>query len=211
VHAQTGLKPFTAERWIYSDGNLIGKEITAFDQAGAKAVSSTPLSDPSRFILRTVERPDGFTAKILDSANLISSGYVADVSQLNGCAASKGSNVIGQEQLLGVDVMIVQTVGPASVRTTQALAPALGCFALSHRSERKSPDGSWIVRTEYKTVRLDMEASAELFIIPVGYTEVKPSEINRKVSSLLGRQLPPSSSDSDFDAEYLKMSRMPIH
>src|SRR6516225_4541342 len=77
AYAQAKISPFTAERFVYSyeqlaSGKLVEKEITAVDSQGSRAIVSTTTADPSRYMLRRVERVDGLYARLADDLHLIS-------------------------------------------------------------------------------------------------------------------------------------------
>ena len=99
---------------------------------------------------------------------------------------------VGTDNVAGQDVVVVESELPTGEgqpkrKQTQWRAPALGCQTLTYKVEEQQSDGSWWLRTEGKLVRLRLEEpDAKLFDDGAGYTEAKPSEVQRKLLELQG-------------------------
>jgi hypothetical protein len=97
--------------------------------------------------------------------------------------------LLGASVILGQRVTVLQAVIP-QYRLTRWLAPALGCEDLYYKSERV--DGSSVtISAEARTSALKLgEPDAHWFDPGEGFTELKPSEAERRMLEDLNIQDP---------------------
>jgi hypothetical protein len=104
------------------------------------------------------------------------------------CVRSPEETVLALDLVAGQSVVAVRTdlsQGPVLGRETDWRAPGLGCLTLTYRVEDQKPDGSWWLRTEGKLVSLRLEEpDAKLFDDGAGYTEAKPSDIEKRLREI---------------------------
>lgn len=174
------------------------RELSAVDSSGSVAKISSVRKAPDRMVVRTVERVDGLSARVVDDLRLVSSVHVDNgnlgrraLQAQAGCITpERRQRVLGTEQVFGFSAVVLQSSSPKSVRITEWLVPKLGCFAIRRTSERLQDDGSFRLVSEYRTVRVDVDGPPKgLFEVPSDYTEVKPSEMWGRFSAYMGDRL----------------------
>ena len=104
------------------------------------------------------------------------------------CVRSGEETVSALDLVAGQNVVVIRTEhpqGPTLRRVTDWRASDLGCQTLTYRVDDQKPDGSWWLRTEGKLVSLRLEEpDAKLFDDGAGYTEAKPSDIEKKLQEI---------------------------
>jgi hypothetical protein len=87
--------------------------------------------------------------------------------------------------VLGIPVVKYHEEAPDHESFDELLAPALGCYSLQTIAVWTQDNGK-TVRNETVVTRIDLgEPSDQLFVVPAGFTERKPSEVFGKESKAL--------------------------
>jgi hypothetical protein len=108
------------------------------------------------------------------------------------CVRTAGEVRVGEDTVAGQGVVVVErelptAEGQGKMKETDWRAPELACPTLSYKVEQQQADGSWWLRTEGRVVSLKLEEpDPKLFDDGAGYTEAKPSEIQRKLREIQG-------------------------
>jgi hypothetical protein len=98
--------------------------------------------------------------------------------------ASPAETLTRSDNLENQPVAVVTHISePLGFKVVDWRAPALGCQSLRYTTYERQPDGSFSVRTEGKTVTMELgEPDPALFEEPAGYREMKPSETEQALA-----------------------------
>jgi hypothetical protein len=144
---------------------------------------------------RSVTAVDAFRMKTTPrtaSAGALEAWKARRLQATPDCIQMAGEARVGEDTVAGQDVWVIESElptrdGQPKMKETEWRAPALGCARLTYKVEQQQPDGSWWLRTEGRVVSLNLEEpDPKLFDVSADYTEVKPSEIQRKLLELRG-------------------------
>jgi len=202
ARAQGEPRPFVLETELYSfvhdPAGVLAQRRTIARRSDGSSVSVDSFGLLSLGITaRKVTYIDGRSVTIVDDFRMKSTWPAVPPEQLGffkshvlrtprNCVEAEDEAWVGSRMAYGVQVMIVKhepaenSPSPDRYRITHSRAPELGCKALTYLVEVKQDDGSWVPRTEQRVVSLKLEEpDAQLFGDGSGYTEAKPSEIER--------------------------------
>jgi hypothetical protein len=171
--------------------------------------------------VRSVSRTDGVIARIIDEVKIVSSGIDSDTKHLTqrGLRAAAGCTIAGRDEvelrhepLLGFMAIVFQATRPKAVRITEWRVPELGCFALRRTSETLQADGTYKIVSEYRPIRAQKGIFGKsIFEIPADYSEMKPSDLEKRMNEYFGIQLPAVPNHwSQLDKEYEQRKRQPV-
>lgn len=205
VHAQNGLVPYRAERWIYSydaqlNERLISKEIVASDSSGTFVNFHSTAAAPELFLVRIIEQKDHLYSMVSDPIKEKSTYYREATPDLDrqaslpsqGCLPKeRKERLLRTENIMGVDAYVIETTQPAAIRITEWRVPQMGCVFLKRTAERKNPDGSYSLSSQYKPMSFTLgDPPKDLLSIPSEYAEMKPSQVYSDLNKKVGIIIP---------------------
>ncbi|MEK7406003.1 MAG: hypothetical protein AAB225_12915 [Acidobacteriota bacterium] len=166
---QREAKLFYAAR---ADGSTVDGLITPYPEGREYTVRSVTLVPERKYVV-VIEAIESVSTTPLSTKELVTLTAPPGPN-----CVTKGTTVLGYEKLMGHDVVKLQRKGKFyNIETWQA--PALHCFALKSVKEVRNTDGSLNTRTIRTAVSLALgDPAAELFMIPTGYVERPPSQMN---------------------------------
>jgi len=180
--------------FILTDGKPILKSIERIAVRSDGAISKARLDtsyELQQDVFRKLVFPNGRCYLIAPKQKLISS-LVLDAKQLaieipaigspSGRRCSVGRETIYDDSVNGRSVnrvTIQQTMAGRNLMLTQWRDPQLACLALRSEAVEIAADGK-VTRLAEDSVDLQLiEPPSDMFEIPVGYSEVKPSDLVR--------------------------------
>jgi hypothetical protein len=221
--AQDQITPYVLNTEVYAferdpHGELGIKTTLARRSDGASARVDSIGHISLGLTARRVEFIDGRIVIVVDAIKMkttprpIPASALANLNALRlegtpDCVRMAEETRVGQDTVAGQDVMVVVSESPIfngqrTRKMTDWRAPALACRTLAYRVEDQQADGSWWLRTEGCVASLKLEESdPKLFDEGADYTEVKPSEIQRKLLELRG--IPVDEATWSQEAEQL--------
>ncbi len=207
--AQVETAAFTLETETYSfeknpEGEVVGRETLARRSDGASAFVDNVGPIEWGYVGRRVTYPDGRSISVVDaltskttwpimSARSLASFKMHFLHPPRNCVGV-GETLAGFGKSSGEDVAIVRAglrgvagTGASEARITSWRARDLACQTLQYRVERPQGDGSWKLLTEQRVVSLKPgEPDPRLFDDGSGYTEARPSEVQRRLLRKVG-------------------------
>lgn len=219
AHAQVVSTPFVLEAEAYhfdgdTQGELLSKRTVARRSDGATVLMSNVGPVGWGETSRRITFMDGRSVSIVDSLETKTTWPVVPDQRLASLKEQLlrpprncirvGETLLGYGKVLGQDTAVIRGAplsGDDPLRLTHWRAPDLACQNLGYRVEERQGDGSWRLITVGRTVSLNLqEPDPRLFQVAPGYTELKPSEVQRKLFEKMG--VPPDHA-SDNEVERL--------
>ncbi|MGH9351928.1 MAG: hypothetical protein ACRD2G_07190 [Terriglobia bacterium] len=225
VRAQSQVTPFVFQAQVYfyktdPSGSLHSTLTVARRSDGtiAEIRSIGPLA--KGLYARLIKYPDGGTLGAVDALSSkttmpptspgAAAWYRAHVlNPPSNCVLSGDTLVTDHASVLGHTVavvrhepMITQDNGLVEhFRSTQWRAADLGCTTLKRQFDVQQPDGSYEVVSELRPVSLQLtEPNPHFFDTDQNYSELRPSELDAKISERLGFTGPGPGPSAEQDA-----------
>lgn len=150
--------PYTVEsvsaQYTDTGATMISTYTTSYQRNGKEIVLSE--SFPGHPLQTAVRRVLDLTGLVL---GFIAHGFSEDIGPVSSGCVGRQDEIIGRETILNYPTVVKQ-IDIAELRVTLWVAPDLGCFALKMVIEERRPDGSFVLRSERKALKVNVRSDS---------------------------------------------------